>query len=101
MLTQSFCGKLFSSLSDSSPCAEPCNSWVQSYLLDPNLLVAFAICALQGKQKYTLPLYRAMWSGSESARALAVETFSATASKLHVNVRNYVKKILASEPVGT
>ncbi|EMP41007.1 Aminopeptidase B [Chelonia mydas] len=55
----------------------------------------------QGKQKYTLPLYRAMWSGSESARALAVETFSATASKLHVNVRNYVKKILASEPVGT
>ncbi|XP_074792201.1 aminopeptidase B [Natator depressus] len=55
----------------------------------------------QGKQKYTLPLYRAMWSGSESARALAVETFSATASKLHVNVQNYVKKILASEPVGT
>ncbi|KAM9147055.1 aminopeptidase B isoform 1-T1 [Pangshura tecta] len=55
----------------------------------------------QGKQKYTLPIYRAMWSGSESARALAVETFSATAPQLHVNVQSYVKKILASEPGGT
>uniref|UniRef100_A0A8C0HDK8 Arginyl aminopeptidase n=2 Tax=Chelonoidis abingdonii TaxID=106734 RepID=A0A8C0HDK8_CHEAB len=55
----------------------------------------------QGKQKYTLPIYRAMWSGSESARALAVETFSATAPQLHVNVQNYVKKILASEPGRT
>uniref|UniRef100_A0A674J6R2 Arginyl aminopeptidase n=1 Tax=Terrapene triunguis TaxID=2587831 RepID=A0A674J6R2_9SAUR len=55
----------------------------------------------QGKQKYTVPIYRAMWSGSESARALAVETFSATAPQLHVNVQNYVKKILASEPGGT
>ncbi|XP_025957047.1 aminopeptidase B isoform X3 [Dromaius novaehollandiae] len=51
----------------------------------------------QGKQKYTLPIYRAMWSGSESARALAMETFSATASQLHVNVQNYVKKILGLE----
>ncbi|KAF7238952.1 Aminopeptidase B [Varanus komodoensis] len=48
----------------------------------------------QGKQKYTLPIYRAMMSGSETSRALAVETFSATASQLHVNVQNYVKKIL-------
>uniref|UniRef100_A0A8C5JEZ8 Aminopeptidase B n=1 Tax=Junco hyemalis TaxID=40217 RepID=A0A8C5JEZ8_JUNHY len=48
----------------------------------------------QGKQKYTLPLYRAMWGGSEAARALAMETFSATAPQLHVNVQNYVKKIL-------
>ena len=51
----------------------------------------------QGKQKYTLPLYRAMWGGSESARALALETFSATAPQLHVNVQNYVKKILGLE----
>ncbi|XP_040391446.1 aminopeptidase B isoform X1 [Cygnus olor] len=51
----------------------------------------------QGKQKYTLPLYRAMWGGSEAARALAVETFSATAAQLHVNVQNYVKKILGLE----
>ncbi|NXT56192.1 AMPB Aminopeptidase, partial [Pluvianellus socialis] len=51
----------------------------------------------QGKQKYTLPLYRAMWGGSELARALAMETFSATAPQLHVNVQNYVKKILGLE----
>ncbi|XP_010186011.1 PREDICTED: aminopeptidase B, partial [Mesitornis unicolor] len=51
----------------------------------------------QGKQKYTLPLYRAMWAGSEVARALAMETFSATAPQLHVNVQNYVKKILGLE----
>uniref|UniRef100_A0A7M4EF89 Arginyl aminopeptidase n=1 Tax=Crocodylus porosus TaxID=8502 RepID=A0A7M4EF89_CROPO len=49
----------------------------------------------QGKQKYTLPLYRSMWSGSESAQVLAMETFSATAPQLHVNVQNYIKKILA------
>ncbi|XP_059686976.1 aminopeptidase B [Gavia stellata] len=53
----------------------------------------------QGKQKYTLPLYRAMWDGSESARALAMETFSATAPQLHVNVQNYVKKILGLQVV--
>ncbi|NXK72857.1 AMPB Aminopeptidase, partial [Amazona guildingii] len=51
----------------------------------------------QGKQKYTLPLYRAMWAGSEAAQALAMETFSATAPQLHVNVQNYVKKILGLE----
>ncbi|KAL7985421.1 hypothetical protein Chor_003991 [Crotalus horridus] len=48
----------------------------------------------QGKQKYTLPIYRAMMSGSETAQALAMEVFSSTASQLHVNVQNYVKKIL-------
>ncbi|XP_069626712.1 aminopeptidase B isoform X1 [Haliaeetus albicilla] len=53
----------------------------------------------QGKQKYTLPLYRAMWAGSESAQALAMETFSATAPQLHVNVQNYIKKILGLEVV--
>ncbi|XP_030328879.1 aminopeptidase B [Strigops habroptila] len=51
----------------------------------------------QGKQKYTLPLYRAMWAGPEPARALAMETFSATAHQLHVHVQNYVKKILGME----
>ncbi|XP_063811005.1 aminopeptidase B [Pseudophryne corroboree] len=48
----------------------------------------------QGKQKYTLPLYRAMQAGSETARALARETFNRTSPQLHFNVRNYVKKIL-------
>lgn len=40
-----------------------------------------------------------MWAGSESARALAMETFSATAPQLHINVQNYVKKILGLEVV--
>ncbi|ETE58300.1 Aminopeptidase B, partial [Ophiophagus hannah] len=48
----------------------------------------------QGKQKYTLPIYRAMMSGSETAQALAMEVFLSTGSQLHVNVQNYVKKIL-------
>ncbi|XP_077337234.1 aminopeptidase B [Lithobates pipiens] len=48
----------------------------------------------QGKQKYTLPLYRAMKAGSEAARALATETFHQTSPQLHHNVRSYVKKIL-------
>ncbi|KAM8977276.1 aminopeptidase B [Pelodytes ibericus] len=49
---------------------------------------------IQGKQKYTLPLYRVMQAGSESARALARETFNLTSEQLHFNVKNYVKKIL-------
>ncbi|XP_029428205.1 aminopeptidase B [Rhinatrema bivittatum] len=51
----------------------------------------------QGKQKYTLPIYRALWGGSEAARTLAIETFSGTEAQLHVNVQNYVRKILASK----
>lgn len=48
----------------------------------------------QGKQKYTLPLYHAMMGGSEAARSLARETFTATASQLHSNVVNYVQQIV-------
>ncbi|XP_030632382.1 aminopeptidase B [Chanos chanos] len=48
----------------------------------------------QGKQKYTLPIYRALWNGSEETRALATKIFSATCNQLHINVRNYVKKIM-------
>uniref|UniRef100_A0A8C0R9V1 Aminopeptidase B n=3 Tax=Canis lupus TaxID=9612 RepID=A0A8C0R9V1_CANLF len=53
----------------------------------------------QGKQKYTLPLYRAMMGGSGEAQALARETFAATAKQLHSNVVNYVQQIVA--PVAT
>ncbi|XP_016043169.1 aminopeptidase B isoform X2 [Erinaceus europaeus] len=53
----------------------------------------------QGKQKYTLPLYHAMMGGSEVARALAKETFEATASQLHSNVVHYVQQIL--KPKGS
>uniref|UniRef100_A0A2K6ETY5 Aminopeptidase B n=1 Tax=Propithecus coquereli TaxID=379532 RepID=A0A2K6ETY5_PROCO len=48
----------------------------------------------QGKQKYTLPLYHAMMSGSQAAQSLARETFASTASQLHSNVVNYVRQIL-------
>ncbi|XP_075384996.1 aminopeptidase B [Tenrec ecaudatus] len=53
----------------------------------------------QGKQKYTLPLYHAMVSGSEVARGLAKETFASTASQLHSNVVSYVQQIL--DPKGS
>lgn len=53
----------------------------------------------QGKQKYTLPLYRAMMAGSAAARALASETFAATEAQLHSNVAHYVRQILA--PAGS
>uniref|UniRef100_A0A8D2CTD0 Arginyl aminopeptidase n=1 Tax=Sciurus vulgaris TaxID=55149 RepID=A0A8D2CTD0_SCIVU len=53
----------------------------------------------QGKQKYTLPLYHAMMSGSQVAQTLAKETFASTASQLHSNVVNYVQQIL--EPKGS
>ncbi|XP_062842313.1 aminopeptidase B [Trichomycterus rosablanca] len=48
----------------------------------------------QGKQKYTLPVYRALWNATEETKALALEMFSATCHQLHVNVQNYVKKLL-------
>lgn len=57
------------------------------------------VCVLQGKQKYTLPLYHAMMGGSEVARSLAQETFTSTAPQLHSNVVHYVQQILA--PKGT
>ncbi|CAB1315172.1 unnamed protein product, partial [Coregonus sp. 'balchen'] len=54
-----------------------------------------SLLSCQGKQMYTLLVYRALWNGSEETRALATEIFSATSHQLHVNVRNYVKKIIA------
>lgn len=63
-------------------------------------LELFLCFVLQGKQKYTLSIYRAMKSGSETAQALAVEIFAATAPQLHVHVQNYVKKILGLKTEG-
>lgn len=62
-------------------------------------MAATRMCFLQGKQKYTLPLYHAMMGGSEVARTLAKETFAATAPQLHSNVVHYVQQVLA--PKGT
>ncbi|XP_076454886.1 aminopeptidase B-like isoform X2 [Babylonia areolata] len=49
---------------------------------------------VQGKQKYTLPVYRALMKGSEGAKRTALQVFADTQDKLHVSVRNYVKEIL-------
>uniref|UniRef100_A0A8C2BM55 Arginyl aminopeptidase (aminopeptidase B) n=1 Tax=Cyprinus carpio TaxID=7962 RepID=A0A8C2BM55_CYPCA len=46
----------------------------------------------QGKQMYTLPVYRALWNGSEETKTLALEVFAATSKQLHFNVRNYISR---------
>lgn len=51
----------------------------------------------QGKQKYTVPLYHAMVGGSAEARALAKDTFAATAAQLHCHVASYVQQVLVPE----
>nr|XP_033775118.1 aminopeptidase B isoform X2 [Geotrypetes seraphini] len=51
----------------------------------------------QGKQKYTVPVYRALWGGSEAAKTLAMETFAKAEPQLHFNVQKCVKKILTSK----
>ncbi|XP_006628411.3 aminopeptidase B [Lepisosteus oculatus] len=71
--------------------------WAQIVLKNqykPGFQHVRAFLSCQGKQKYTLPLYRAMWSGSEKTRALAKEIFSATSEQLHCIVRSYIQKIL-------
>lgn len=50
---------------------------------------------VQGKQKYTLAVYRALVRGDERSQALARSVFDVTRDMLHVNVRNYVEKILS------
>eukprot|EP01094_Clydonella_sp_ATCC50884_P002886 TRINITY_DN12206_c0_g1_i1.p1 TRINITY_DN12206_c0_g1~~TRINITY_DN12206_c0_g1_i1.p1 ORF type:complete len:623 (-),score=231.79 TRINITY_DN12206_c0_g1_i1:226-2094(-) len=51
----------------------------------------------QGKQKYTVPLYRALMRGSDAAKGLAAEVFAETRDGLHPNVRGYVEKILSPD----
>ncbi|KAL5011459.1 hypothetical protein ScPMuIL_010010 [Solemya velum] len=48
----------------------------------------------QGKQKYTLPIYRALIKGSKEAKKFANEVFSKTCDQLHVNVQVYVQEII-------
>lgn len=68
---------------------------VQTHARSSLLRPRVCVCFLQGKQKYTLPLYHAMMGGSEVAQTLAKETFKATAPQLHSNVVNYVQQIVA------
>ena len=89
--------------STSFPCSDPHIPFVLTraavggggWADPPSKLLRTGVCFLQGKQKYTLPLYHAMMGGSEAARTLAKDIFAATASQLHSNVRNYVQQILA------
>lgn len=77
--------------------AELCLRWAQIIARNqhqPGYHHIRSFLSSQGKQKYTLPVYRALWSGTEETRALASDIFSSTSHQLHVNVRNYVKKIL-------
>ncbi|KAL8608211.1 hypothetical protein ACOMHN_016666 [Nucella lapillus] len=48
----------------------------------------------QGKQKYTLPVYRALVKGSPHAVQTAHQVFASTKDNLHISVRDYVQEIL-------
>ncbi|XP_067661963.1 aminopeptidase B-like [Haliotis asinina] len=48
----------------------------------------------QGKQKYTLPIYKALMKGSDAAKAFASTVYEETKGQLHVQVANYVAKEL-------
>lgn len=72
----------------------PCDSTHVQQNRPPGCPLKLSPTVLQGKQKYTLPLYRAMMGGSAAAQALAQDTFQATSAQLHSNVLNYVQQIL-------
>lgn len=50
----------------------------------------------QAKQKYSLPVYTAMWRGTEETRLMAVSSFRETQKYLHINVRKNIERILSS-----
>jgi len=54
----------------------------------------------QGKQKYTLPLYRALCKEGKQGRDLALETWLATREALHPNVKRVVSKALEENGIG-
>ncbi|OWF37302.1 aminopeptidase B-like [Mizuhopecten yessoensis] len=50
----------------------------------------------QGKQKYTLPVYRALMKSCDAAKKLATDVYAETKDQLHVNVQSYVEKIMST-----
>jgi len=50
--------------------------------------------SMQGKKKYTKPLYRLMAQGTDSVRKLASSCFKETRASLHIQVREEVAQIL-------
>lgn len=63
-----------------------------NYTQDIPNIRAFLIS--QGKQKYTLPVYKALMKSSDEMKKFAKDVYEETKSMLHVNVRNYVEEIL-------
>jgi aminopeptidase B len=59
-----------------------------------------AFLTSQGKQKYTLPVHRALAQGSNAARMVGLNIFADTKAQLHQLVANYVAKIWASTPLS-
>ncbi|XP_071495909.1 aminopeptidase B-like [Diadema antillarum] len=70
-----------------------CQVTIRSDLVEdlPNVK---AFLVSQGKQKYTLPIYTALMKGSDTMKAFAVEMYEETKDQLHINVRQYVYKIV-------
>lgn len=54
---------------------------------------------IQGKQKYTKPLYKLMAKGTSNVRHLAGSIFKETRDALHICVRQYVIEILDAEGI--
>ncbi|XP_043932604.1 aminopeptidase B [Protopterus annectens] len=89
-------GKLYPKISQSKN-AELRLRWCQIVIKNlhaPEFHLVSDFLHSQGKQKYTLPLYRAMWGGNDQTRELARAIFDKTEQQLHSNVQNYVKKIM-------
>ncbi|XP_035670823.1 aminopeptidase B-like [Branchiostoma floridae] len=82
-----------------SHCAELTMRWCMLIIksnFTSDLPKVRAFLESQGKKKYTLPIYRALKAGSPEAQDFAREVFEAIKDTLHVNVRNYVQKILSA-----
>jgi aminopeptidase B len=55
----------------------------------------------QGKQKFTLSIYRALVKGGPEMKDFGVRVFGETRLGLHINVRKYVRKILEDKEGAT
>ena len=62
--------------------------------LNFNLIILMNLICFTGKQKYTLPIYKALMKSSSEMKQFAEKVFDETKMMLHINVRGYVTKIL-------
>ncbi|XP_048244876.1 aminopeptidase B-like [Haliotis rufescens] len=56
------------------------------------ILYSWTLRTVPGKQKYTLPIYKALMKGSDAAKTFASTVYGETKDQLHVQVSNYVAK---------